>query len=116
MDPDKVWTEANSLIKKRREWNAGKYMCGAAIEEFTEKMKEMHPHIATSDKIFDKCLNDDMDMNRLREMLGYLRQIRRGKSKEEVDKKVGEIMANRYIKPIVDKLDKEKAEREKQSK
>lgn len=112
MDPDKVWLEANSLTKKRREWNEGKYMRGVLIEEFTEKMKKMHPHIATSDSIFNKCLDDDMDMNRLKEMLGYLRQIKRGKSKEEVDKKVGEVMANRYVKPIVDRLDKEKKEQE----
>jgi len=112
MDPDKVWLEANSLMTKRKEWEEGKYMRGVLIEEFTKKMKELHPHISTSDVIFLKCLDGEMEMNRLKEMLAYLRQIKRGKSKDDVDKKVGEVMANRYIKPIVDKLDKENKENE----
>ncbi len=87
-------------------------MRGALIEEFTKKMRELHPHIATSDVIFLKCLQGEMEMNRLKEMLAYLRQIKRGKSKDEVDKKVGEVMANRYVKPIIDKLDKEKKEKD----
>lgn len=112
MDPDKVWIEANSLMKKHREWEEGKYMRGILIEDFTKEMMKLHPHIATSDLIFTKCLNGEMDMNRLKEMLNYLRQIKRGKSKEDVDKKVGEVMANRYIKPVIDKLDKEKKDKE----
>lgn len=111
MDPDKVWSEANSIVKKRKEWDEGKYMRGALIEDFTKEMKKLHPHIATSDKIFDKCINNDMNMNQLKEMLGYLRQIRRGRSKEDVDKQVGQMMADRYVKPLVDKLDKEKKEK-----
>lgn len=116
MDPDKVWSEANSLVKKRKEWDEGKYMPNTLIEDFTEEMRKQHPHIATSDKIFYKCINKDMNMNQLKEMLSYLRQIKKGRSKEAVDKQVGQMMADRYVKPLVDKLDKEKAEKEKGAK
>jgi len=112
MDPDKVWSEANSLIKKRREWDEGKYMYGVSIEDFKKEMRKLHPYISPRDPLFNPCFDGTMEMNRLKELLGYLRQIKRGKSKEEVDKKVGEVMANRYVKPIVDRLEKEKKEKE----
>jgi|SaaInlV_165m_DNA_1040744.scaffolds.fasta_scaffold173832_1 hypothetical protein len=109
MDPDKVWNDVNSITKKRVEWDEGKLMRGALIEEFTDKMKEQHPYLSkNSDLIFNKCVNKELDIKKLKEMLHYIRQIKNGKDQEEVTRKVGEVLADRYVKPLVAKLDRER--------
>lgn len=115
VDPDRVLKEVTNLKKDRSNWEKGQYLRGKTLNEFTEEMEKKYEflfkNVAT---LFKKCIDDDLDMVRLKEMLFYLKQIKRGKDQEEITKKVGETLANTYVKPIVDRL--EKAKKEKESK
>lgn len=109
LNPDKVLKEVNEIRDKRNKWDNGEYLRGKTIEEFSIVMEQEYDYLfKNAGTLFKKCIDNDIDMIRLREMLSYLRQIQTGKSEETVTRQVGELLANRYVKPIVDKLDKDK--------
>ena len=109
LNPDRVLKEVNEIRDKRKQWDKGEYLRGKTIEEFGSVMEEEYVYLfKNAGTLFKKCIDDDIDMIRLKEMLSYIRQIQKGKSEETVTKRVGELLANRYVKPIIDKLDKEK--------
>jgi hypothetical protein len=109
LDPDRVLKEVNEIREKRKQWDDGGFMRGASIEEFITAMETEYSYLnSNAVTLFQKCINKDLDMNRLREMIGYLRQMMSGRSKEIIEKEIGEKLANRYVQPVLDKLEKDK--------
>lgn len=109
LDPDRVLKEVNEIREKRTQWDNGNFMRGTSIEEFISAMEEQYSYLNNNAvTLFQKCISKDLDMNRLREMIGYLRQMKRGRDKESIEKEIGEKLANRYVQPVLDKIEREK--------
>lgn len=117
LDPDRVLKEVTNLKKDRSNWENGQYLRGKNLNEFTEEMEKKYEFLSSNvSTLFKKCIDNDLDMNKLKEMLYYLKQIKKGKDQEEITKKVGESLANTYVKPIVDRLEKAKNKKEQETK
>jgi hypothetical protein len=53
-------------------------------------------------------MDDQNNFNMMMRMLSLSKDIYDGKKKQDdVDKGLGQVLANKYVKPVVDKLDKD---------
>ena len=114
-DPDKIWEEANALKKDRHEWKMGINFKACNELEFKEEMETKYAYLKEcSSSIFTNFLNgENLEMDKLKYMLDMMRSLKEKKmSHDEASKEVGATFAEQYIKPLVDKLDKEKKEKE----
>lgn len=112
-DPEKIWKEANGLKNQRYEWKMGINHKDCNREEFIAKMETTYSYLKESSETIFKNLieDDDFDMKKLKYMIDMLRSMKsKEKTFESASKEVGEKFAEEYIKPLVNKLDKEKAE------
>ena len=110
-DPYQVEKEVNSFISDRKDWMVGKKYASLNRDAFESKMKENYAYLFVASKImFDKCLNGELDNKHQRkqfdEMIGFLKQMYDGsRTKDEVEKEFGQVLADKYVNPIVDKLE-----------
>jgi len=86
-----------------------------AISESKIANKEKHfskiyAHFqSTYPMLFDMCCSDRFDMNTLKYMLDMMRKIHTGKETEEsASIEVGQKMFDKYVGPVVEKLEKTK--------
>lgn len=113
-NPYKVELHLNNLIKDRNLWRFGKKYTDLNLPEFNSRMKEEYSYLATSSPmLFEKAISGFMDnqnnLNMITNMLKLLKDIYDGKKKQEdVDKSLGKVLADKYIAPVIDKLDKNK--------
>jgi len=115
-DPDKIWDEANALKKDRYEWKMGLNHKDCNREEFVQKMEKTYKYLKeSSSTVFKNILEEDnIDMDKLKYMLDMMRDMGEKKTTfENASKEVGQHFADEYIKPLVDKMNKEKGENEK---
>lgn len=113
-DPEKIWQQANSLKKQRYEWKMGINHKDCNREEFIAKMETTYSYLKESSNTIFKNLieEDDFDMKKLKYMVDMMKSMKsKEKTLESASKEVGEKFAEEYIKPLVEKLDKEKAEK-----
>ena len=110
-DPEQIWDQANKLKTARYEWKMGINYKDCNKEEFISKMEKTYSylHIA-SNTIFKNIIEEEhFDMDKLKYMVDMLRSMKSNeKTFESASKEVGAHFAEQYIKPVVDKLDKEK--------
>ena len=114
-DPDKIWDETNNLKKDRYNWKMGKDYKDCNKDEFEKKMESKYVYLfESSSTIFKNIIEDEnFDMDKLKYMIDMLRSMKeKKKTFETASKEVGERFANEYVKPLVEKLDKEKEEKE----
>lgn len=108
-DPDKILRDVNGITKKRKDWVCGRYMHGADINSFTEAMRKEFTYLdENAQSIFIKVINNDIQMEILKEMLDSLKKLRNGANKDAVEKELGKKLGDRYVQPLVDKLEEEK--------
>tara|TARA_B100001057_G_scaffold217329_1_gene217558 strand:+ start:3555 stop:3983 length:429 start_codon:yes stop_codon:yes gene_type:complete len=109
LDPDKVLSEVKLLKQKVSDFNK-KTKTVHDREKFNSDMEKEHEYLFENCKtLFTKCLNNDIEMNRLTEMLNMMKQIKSGKKdKETVEKEIGEKLAKQYVQPLVDNLKNKK--------
>lgn len=113
-DPYKVEYELISLLKDRNRWRTGQCFKDLNPEKFQEKMKDTYKYLyETSETLFKGSFEGMFDTpagrDRIKQMLILMKDIYDGKKKQEdVDKQLGKELANEYVNPIVDKLDKDK--------
>lgn len=109
LDPDKVLSEVKLLKQKVSDFNK-KTKTVHDREKFNSDMETEHEYLFENCKtLFTKCLNNDIEMNRLTEMLNMMKQIKSGKKdKETVEKELGEKLAKQYVQPLVDNLKNKK--------
>ena len=118
-DPDKIWEEANGLKKDRYEWKMGLNHRDCNKEEFIKKMEQTYKYLKeSSSTIFKNFIEEDnIEMDKLKYMLDMMRSMGEKKlSYENASKEVGQRFADEYVKPLVDKLNKDKEEKEKKEK
>lgn len=114
-DPDKIWQQANSLKQERYEWKMGLNHKDCNREEFITKMETTYSYLKESSNTIFKNLieEDEFDMKKLKYMIDMLNSMKnKNKTFENASKEVGEKFAEEYIKPLVDKLDKEQQQEE----
>ena len=64
---------------------------------------------STYPMLFDMCCSERFDINTLKYMMDMMHKINHGKETEEsASIEVGQTIFDRYVSPIVDKLEKEK--------
>ena len=113
-DPNKIWEEVNALKKQRYEWKMGLNHKDCNREEFIAKMETTYSYLKESSNTIFKNLieEDDFDMKKLKYMVDMMKSMKsKEKTFESASKEVGEKFAEEYIKPLVEKLDKEKAKK-----
>ena len=116
-DPEKIWEEALALKKDRYEWKMGINHKYCNREDFIAKMEATYLYLKeSSNTIFKNLIEEDnFDMEKLKYMVDMLRSMKsKEKTFENASKEVGAHFAEKYIKPLVDKLDKEKEESKKE--
>ena len=116
-DPDKIWEEANGLKKDRYEWKMG-LNHRIVIKKNLLKRWNKHINKESSSTIFKNFIEEDnIEMDKLKYMLDMMRSMGEKKlSYENASKEVGQRFADEYVKPLVDKLNKDKEEKEKKEK
>lgn len=114
-DPDKIWNESTNLKNDRFNWKMGKDYKDCNKEEFIKKMESKYVYLLeSSSTIFKNIIEDEkFDMNKLKYMIDMLRSMKeKKKTFESASKEVGQRFADEYVKPLVEKLDKEKLDKE----
>lgn len=112
-DPYAVEMQIHQLINDRKLWLSGKKYTSLNLEKFNKKMEEEYAYLKmASNVLFNKVVNGFMDnpenMRMLSMMLKLSKDVYDGKNKQdEVDKHLGSILANKYVNPVIEKLDKE---------
>jgi uncharacterized protein YukE len=118
IDPERVQTSIQSITKSRKNWRSREACRGKTFESFKEEMKKEYDYLATKCPIlFDKSLNGDFEkggeLDKLNYMLGMMNKVnKKNTSFEDASKAVGQRFADEYVKPLVEKLDREKKEKE----
>ena len=114
-DPDKIWDETNNLKTDRYNWKMGKDYKDCNKEEFVKKMESKYAYLFDSScTIFKNIIeNEKFDMDKLKYMIDMMRSMKdKKKTFESASREVGQRFADEYVKPLVEKLDKEKEEKE----
>jgi len=113
-DPYAVELELTSMLEQRYLWLNGRKYNNLNPDKFEKQMKLEYKYLnEASPMIFKNVLNgfldDKYNLNMMKKMIGLSKDIYDGKKKQnEVDKGLGSILANKFVKPIIDKLDNEK--------
>tara|TARA_Y100000389_G_C17385266_1_gene476647 strand:+ start:173 stop:523 length:351 start_codon:yes stop_codon:yes gene_type:complete len=113
-DPYKIEVDMVSLLKDRNCWRTGQGFKDLNPKQFQEKMKETYKYLYdTSETLFkgsfDGMFDTPVGRTRIKHMLSLMKEIYDGKKKQEdVDKQLGKELADEYVNPIVDKLEKDK--------
>lgn len=111
-DPYQIEKEVNGFISDRKDWMVGKKYASLNRDAFEANMKEKYAYLFVASKImFDKCISGELDnkhqKQQFNEMINYLKQIHDGiKTQDEVEKEFGEKLSEKYVNPVVEKLDK----------
>ena len=110
LDPDKVDKCVNELLKKREQWENGTSYSGCSLSEFETHMETECEYLAKNCvSLFKMTVAGSLNMEYLANMLNLMREVQSGRQKKDVaDKIVGQRLADVYVQPLVDKLEKEK--------
>jgi hypothetical protein len=54
--------------------------------------------------LYEMALSDDMDINIFKQLMSMKRKLEGGEDQYSVDVKVGQMMAEKYLDPVLDKL------------
>jgi hypothetical protein len=112
-DPYAVELQVHQLMGDRAKWMIGQKYPECNLEEFNKKMHTEYAYLQNASPVlFEKILSGFMDdqnnFNMMMRMLSLSKDIYDGKKKQDdVDKGLGQVLANKYVKPVVDKLDKD---------
>jgi hypothetical protein len=112
-DPYAVEIQIQQLMNDRKLWLTGQKYKSLNLEQFNKKMEEEYGYLKTaSNVLFSKVLSGFMDkqenMHMLMMMLNLSKDVYDGKRKQdEVDKGLGALLAQKYVNPVVDKLNKD---------
>ena len=118
IEPDEVEKRIIEITKSRRQWRSKDACRGVSVGDFKKKMLEEHSDFLKKCPIlFEKAVNGDFekkdDQNKLKYMLSMMSKVnKKTHTFEDASKEVGQRFADEYVKPLVEKLDKEKKERE----
>ena len=113
-DPYAVEMQLQQIMNDRKLWLSGKKYKDLNREAFNNKMKEEYAYLNNaSPLLFEKACSGFMDDNQnwamISRMLSLSKDIYDGKRKQEdVDKGLGQVLANKFVKPVVDNLNNNK--------
>jgi hypothetical protein len=110
LDPDKVDKCVHELLKKRKQWENGTSYSGCSLSEFETHMETECEYLAKNCvSLFKMTVEGKLNMDYLNNMLNLMREVQSGHRKQDVaDKIVGQRLADVYVQPLVEKLEKEK--------
>ena len=69
-----------------------------------DSMDSFIPFKTKNKMLYEMTLSDEMDLNIFKQMMSMKRKIEFGEDQYSVDVKVGQMMAEKYLDPIVKKL------------
>lgn len=110
-DPYAIEFQIQGLLKDRQDWIAGRKYSTLNREAFHKKMQEQYAYLHTaSASLFNKILTGEMDNHKaqaqIKHMLDMLKKVHDGQmTQERADHIFGLEQHDKYVKPIVDKLD-----------
>ena len=110
-DPTAIEIQITQLLKDRVAYLQKRQNQDLSLPEFINKMCTTYSYLHTASKtLFDKVMSGELDnpeaQARVKQMLYLMRSIQDGKrTQDDADKLFGKVMADKYVKPIVDKLD-----------
>ena len=113
-NPYKIEVELISLLKDRTRWRTGQDFKDLNPTKFQETMKITYKYLyETSPSLFkgsfDGMFDTPVGRDHIKHMIKLMKDIYDGKKiQEDVDKQLGKELADEYIKPIIDKLEKDK--------
>jgi hypothetical protein len=109
-DPTAIEIQIMQLHQDRKDYLEKRKYKDLSLPAFIEKMRATYSYLNTSSKtLFDKVIAGDLDnpeaQARVKQMLYLMRTIQDGKrTQDDADKLFGKVMADRYVKPVVDNL------------
>lgn len=111
-NPYKVEEELLSLLKDRNKWRLAHDFRQYNTDEFLEKMQLDYNYLYTTSETLFKSAFDGMfdtpaGRDRIKHMLTLMKDIYNGNRKQDdVDKLLGNELAEEYVNPIINKLEK----------
>ena len=110
LDPDKVEKAVKELLEKRKKWLAGTSYTNCSQSEFETHMETECEYLSKNCvSLFKMTVSGNLNMGYLTNMLNLMRDVQSGHKKQDVaDKIVGQRLADVYVQPLVDKLEKDK--------
>jgi len=110
LDPNLVEKNVNELLAKRKSWENGTSYSGCSLSEFETHMETECEYLAKNCvSLFKMTVAGSLNIDYLTNMLNLMKEIQSGRQKKDVaDKIVGQRLADVYVQPLVDKLEKEK--------
>jgi hypothetical protein len=113
-DPDELMEVINKILKERSDWKAKRRFMKYTEKDFINYVQyEYKDYVMKAPSLFEKVSNGSLDnpeeLARLTDMISKLRAVKREEiSMEDQSKQIGQEYADKYVKPIVDELDKDK--------
>lgn len=111
-DPYLIETELKNMIKEVTKY----YESNCIIDDkiisksiFEEQMKSKYNYLYNSSNIlFKKCLdnelNNENNLKRVEQMIGYMKQMYNGnETRTNIEKKIGQQYADEYVMPLINK-------------
>jgi hypothetical protein len=110
LDPNLVEKNVKDLLAKRKLWEEGKSYAGCSLSEFETHMETECEYLSKNClSLFKMTVEGKLNIDYLNNMLNLMREVQSGQKKQDVaDKIVGQRLADVYVQPLVDKLEKEK--------
>ena len=73
-------------------------------EQFTEKMQETYSYLYQhSLTLFEKCIDNTIDLPRLEQMLTMLDKVNQGYNLHNASVEIGQSLTDHYVKPLIEK-------------
>jgi hypothetical protein len=119
IDPDELIKVIQKIRTDRNDWKQKKRFLKFNENDFINYVKKEHEiFVKKAPGLFEKITSGDLDnpqeMVRLIHMIDRMRAIKNQETTlEDESKIIGQKYADEFVKPLVDKLDKEREEEEK---
>lgn len=119
IDPDELMKVIRQIRTDRDDWKLKKRFIKFNENDFVNYVqREYESFVKKAPGLFEKITKGDLDdpqeMSRLIHMVDRMRAIKNQETTlEDESKVIGQTYADEFVKPLVDKLDKEREEEEK---
>jgi hypothetical protein len=112
LDTNLIKSSVTELMAETRKWHSQREYRGLSKDEFVEQMKTKFDYLYNnSSTLFERAMQGDINMDQLNFMLGMINRVNNGEDYQKASVAVGQRMVDTYVKPMLEKQEKEKDEK-----
>ena len=104
LDTKQLRTDVNGLVADVAKWKNVTDFYGFSKQKMFEHMQGKYKYLyENSSTLYSKCIDGEIDLPRLEEMLAMIDQVNKGKDYFTASKEIGESLTDTYVKPLLEK-------------